>query len=167
MKKSSESPARCEGTPVPQLLETQAAFDSVAADYDGPRGNNELIQDMRTEMWRWLDAVFSPGNQLLDLGCGTGLDAVRLAQLGYRVMATDWSPLMIQRTLDRAAACHVADRLRAVRVGAHELANLERIAGVSMAPIQIWVRSIACPISLAWRANARGCSSRAEHWCSR
>ncbi len=129
MKKSSESPARCEGTPVPQLLETQAAFDSVAADYDGPRGNNELIQDMRTEMWRWLDAVFSPGNQLLDLGCGTGLDAVRLAQLGYRVMATDWSPLMIQRTLDRAAACHVADRLRAVRVGAHELANLEESGG--------------------------------------
>ena len=30
-----------------QLRETQEAFDSVAADYDGPRGNNALIQDMR------------------------------------------------------------------------------------------------------------------------
>ena len=72
MKKSSESPARCEGTPVPQLLETQAAFDSVAADYAGPRGNNQLIQDMREEMWRWLDAVFPPRNQLLDLGAVRG-----------------------------------------------------------------------------------------------
>jgi SAM-dependent methyltransferase len=125
MKKSPDSPARSEGTPAPQLLETQAAFDSVAADYDGPRGNNELIQDMRAEMWRWLDAVFSPGDQLLDLGCGTGLDAVRLAQLGYRVTATDWSPLMVQRTIERAADCHVADRLRATQLGAHELANLE------------------------------------------
>src|SRR2546426_40771 len=44
-----------------RLRETQGAFDSVAADYDGPRGNNELIQDMRTEMWRWLDATFPPG----------------------------------------------------------------------------------------------------------
>jgi len=30
-----------------QLRETKQAFDSVAADYDGPRGNNALIQDMR------------------------------------------------------------------------------------------------------------------------
>ena len=35
-----------------RLLETRAAFDSVAPDYDGPRGNNALIQDMRGEMWR-------------------------------------------------------------------------------------------------------------------
>ena len=27
-----------------QLLDTQRAFDSVAADYDGPKGNNALIQ---------------------------------------------------------------------------------------------------------------------------
>ena len=33
-----------------QLLDTQHAFDSVAADYDGPRGNNELIQRMRLAM---------------------------------------------------------------------------------------------------------------------
>ena len=34
----------------PQLRDTQDAFDSVAADYDGPRGNNILIQEMRTEI---------------------------------------------------------------------------------------------------------------------
>jgi SAM-dependent methyltransferase len=108
----------------PQLRDTQAAFDSVAADYDGPRGNNDLIQDMRGEMWRWLETAFSPGDYLLDLGCGTGLDAVHLAQLGYRVAATDWSPLMVQRTDDRASAQQVADRVRAMNVGAHELHRL-------------------------------------------
>ena len=61
-----------------QLRATQEAFDSVAADYDGPRGNNDAIQDMRSEMWRWLDATFTPGSRLIDLGCGTGLDAVRM-----------------------------------------------------------------------------------------
>ena len=61
-----------------RLRETRQAFDSVAADYDGPRGNNDLIQQMRAEMWRWLDASFLPGGRLVDLGCGTGLDAVRL-----------------------------------------------------------------------------------------
>src|SRR5665213_3611182 len=90
----------------PQLNETRDAFDSVAADYDGPRGNNDAIQDMRGEMWRWLETIFSPGSQLIDLGCGTGLDAVHLATLGYRVAAIDWSPLMVLRTSERAAAQH-------------------------------------------------------------
>jgi SAM-dependent methyltransferase len=112
----------------PQLRDTQAAFDSVAADYDGARGNNELIQDMRGEMWRWLEAGFSPGDALIDLGCGTGLDAVHLAQLGYRVAATDWSPLMVQRTAARAAAAAVAGRVRAMNVGAHELQRLDEDA---------------------------------------
>jgi ubiquinone/menaquinone biosynthesis C-methylase UbiE len=107
------------------LLETQSAFDSVAADYDGRRGNNELIQEMRGEMWRWLEKTFSPDSRLLDLGCGTGLDAVYLAERGYRVTASDWSPLMVQRTQKRAADCNVADRVSAINVGAQELHKLD------------------------------------------
>jgi len=111
--------------PVTRLRETQAAFDSVAADYDGSRGNNSLIQDMRAEMWRWLDQVFAPGSRLLDLGCGTGLDAVRMAKRGHRVLATDWSNEMIARTAARARDEGVADRIQAAAVGAHELERLE------------------------------------------
>ena len=107
-----------------RLRETQAAFDSVAADYDGPRGNNAAIQDMRAEMWRWLDATFAPGSRLIDLGCGTGLDAVHLAEAGHRVLATDWSPRMVERTQERAGLAGVAGRVRAMAVGAHELHRL-------------------------------------------
>jgi ubiquinone/menaquinone biosynthesis C-methylase UbiE len=111
--------------PLTQLRDTQDAFDSVAADYDGPRGNNSLIQDMRDEMWRWLDKTFAPNSRLIDLGCGTGLDAVRMARLGHRITATDWSSRMIARTADRARQESVADRVQAVVVGAHELQRLE------------------------------------------
>ena len=79
----SRSSTSSPGVTLPQLRETQDAFDSVAADYDGSRGNNALIQDMRSEMWRWLDAAFAPGSSLVDLGCGTGLDVARMAQLGH------------------------------------------------------------------------------------
>jgi SAM-dependent methyltransferase len=108
-----------------QLRETREAFDSVAADYDGPRGNNALIQDMRAEMWRWLDRAFSPGSRLIDLGCGTGLDAVRMAHCGHRVVATDWSTEMIARTAARAREEAVADRVEALAIGAHELERLQ------------------------------------------
>lgn len=109
-----------------RLRDTQDAFDSVAADYDGPRGNNDSIQEMRAEMWHWLDATFAPGSRLIDLGCGTGLDAVRMAERGHRVIATDWSPRMVERTHERARAAGQAGRVEALAIGAHEL---ERIAG--------------------------------------
>jgi SAM-dependent methyltransferase len=125
MNKSLDSSAAPHVPTRPQLLDTRNAFDSVAADYDGPRGNNDLIQDMRSEMWRWLGATFTPGGRLIDLGCGTGLDAVHLAGLGFRITATDWSPLMVERTAVRAAAQHVTDRVRAINVGAHELERLD------------------------------------------
>jgi ubiquinone/menaquinone biosynthesis C-methylase UbiE len=108
-----------------QLQETRDAFDSVAADYDGPRGNNTLIQDMRSEMWRTLDTTFPSGSRLMDLGCGTGLDAVRMAQGGHYVTATDWSPGMVKRTYERAEHAQVADRVEALNVGAHELSRLD------------------------------------------
>ena len=115
-------PAVC--TPA-QLRATRDAFDSVAADYDGPRGNNALIQEMRWEMWRWLDLTFAPGGHLLDLGCGTGLDAVRMARVGHRVIATDWSDQMVRRTTERAAQEQLTPRVAALVAGAHELHRLE------------------------------------------
>jgi 2-polyprenyl-3-methyl-5-hydroxy-6-metoxy-1,4-benzoquinol methylase len=110
-----------------ELRETQAAFDSVAADYDGPRGNNVLIQRMRATMWRVFERRFARHARLIDLGCGTGLDAVHLAQSGRNVIATDWSPLMVERTAQRAADAQVTERLQAHCVGAHELQRLDGI----------------------------------------
>lgn len=108
----------------PYLLETRDAFDSVASDYDGDRGNNALIQDMRSEMWRWLDASFPHAGRLIDLGCGTGLDAVRMARLGHHVTATDWSPKMVARTRERAKHEALSANVDARVVGGHELQNL-------------------------------------------
>jgi SAM-dependent methyltransferase len=107
------------------LLQTQAAFDSVAADYDGPRGNNALIQRMRATMWREFALYFARPSALIDLGCGTGHDALHLAGQGHRVLATDWSPAMIERTASRAAAAGVTDRVQTRLVGAHELHRVE------------------------------------------
>jgi SAM-dependent methyltransferase len=128
MNKAADPNAARRATMLPHLSDTRDAFDSVAADYDGPRGNNDSIQDMRGEMWRFLDATFSAGSNLIDLGCGTGLDAVHLAARGISVAATDWSPLMVQRTEERAAAQKVAERVRAINIGAHELQQLPEAA---------------------------------------
>jgi len=108
-----------------QLLQTQLAFDSVAADYDGPRGNNELIQRMRLTLWDTVRDAVAPGSRLLDLGCGTGLDAVHFAGEGHEVMATDWSPQMVERTRARAIADDLQGRVEAEHLGVQQLGQLE------------------------------------------
>jgi len=114
-----------ESAPPPQLRDTQEAFDSVAADYDGPRGNNDLIQEMRSEMWHCLDTTFPADSRLIDLGCGTGLDAIRMGQRGHRITATDWSPKMVERTRERTARERVTERVCTFANGAHELQRLD------------------------------------------
>ena len=109
-----------------RLADNRCAFDSVAADYDGPRGNNALIQRMRDEMWRAVTRTFPAGSRLLDLGCGTGLDAVHLAGLGYDVLATDWSPKMVERTRVRARQAGLGHRVNVAVLGIQEL---ERLSG--------------------------------------
>lgn len=129
MNTSPDSRVGLSDTTLSQLRDTRDAFDSVASDYDGPRGNNRLIADMRTEMWRWLDATFAPPSRLLDLGCGTGLDAVRMATLGHFVTATDWSPLMVQRTHDRVARAGLSHRVQVVAIGGQDLQRLDSGTG--------------------------------------
>ena len=107
------------------LIETARAFDRVAADYDGPLGNNALIQKMRARTMDVIQHLLPRGSTLLDLGCGTGIDAEYLAARGYRVVAVDSSPAMVTRTnerLERAGLTHLAS---AECVGIQELARLD------------------------------------------
>jgi SAM-dependent methyltransferase len=107
------------------LLDTRQAFDSVAADYDGPLGNNALVQRMREALWRTVTLRLPKGARLLDVGCGTGIDAAYFAGCGYRVFATDWSPQMVARTRARAAEAGLSDRVNAEVIGLQELERLD------------------------------------------
>lgn len=107
-----------------QLQDTRRAFDSVAADYDGPLGNNALIRRMRSAMWRTLGELFLPGSSLLDLGCGTGIDAVYFAARGYEIVAADWSPQMVECARARIAGAGLKGRVAVKAIGIQELEQL-------------------------------------------
>lgn len=104
--------------------DTTRAFDSVAAEYDGPLGNNALIQRMRERVIERIVTTFPPGARLLDLGCGTGIDAVDLARRGYEIVAVDSSRAMIDRTCARIREHRLERSARAVAIGIHELERL-------------------------------------------
>jgi SAM-dependent methyltransferase len=107
-----------------QLAETQRAFDEVATGYDGPLGNNTLVQAARARTLAAVTRSLAPGATLLDLGCGTGLDAVALGRQGYRVTAIDWSPNMVLKTRERVRAADGNGMVDVHQVGIHELGRL-------------------------------------------
>jgi SAM-dependent methyltransferase len=101
--------------------DTRRAFDRAAADYDGPTGNNVVIQRMRARMWQRLLETFPAGGRLLDLGCGTGIDAAYVASRGYSVLATDSSSAMVERTHARLVENGLEHRASTRVVGLDEL----------------------------------------------
>ena len=107
-----------------QLADTQRAFDEVAAGYDGPLGNNTLIQAVRDRTLAAVTRSLAPGASLLDLGCGTGLDAVVLGRQGYRVTAIDWSANMVRQTRERALRADNKGTVAVHQIGIHELERL-------------------------------------------
>jgi ubiquinone/menaquinone biosynthesis C-methylase UbiE len=109
---------------VSSVAETARAFDAVANEYDGALGNNALIQHMRERVLARIAATFPRGSRLLDLGCGTGIDAVNLAARGYEIVAMDSSRAMVERTCARIRDANLEHRARAIHLGIHELDRL-------------------------------------------
>jgi SAM-dependent methyltransferase len=108
------------------LLQTQHAFDGVAAAYDRSNADNAILRAMRTRVWQVLERHAPRGADILDLGCGPGCDAEYLALRGHRVTAIDWSPAMVEEAGRRVRAAGVADRVDIQHLGIHEIDRLER-----------------------------------------
>lgn len=84
------------------LPNSGAAFEAVAARYDTDSVADPISRWIRARVYAWLDRLFPRGSHILELGCGTGEDALYLARRGMRVTATDISPTMLEITRSKA-----------------------------------------------------------------
>jgi SAM-dependent methyltransferase len=88
---------------------TAAAFDPIAREYDELWTRSPVGRLQRAAVWRRLDGLFHPGDSVLDLGCGTGEDAIHLGQRGIRVSAIDASPQMVHLACERGVSARVSE----------------------------------------------------------
>lgn len=72
-----------------------AAFDEMAASYDESFTQTAVGQALRARVWSRLGKTFRATQRILELGCGTGEDALWLGRNGIEVVATDASARMI------------------------------------------------------------------------
>jgi SAM-dependent methyltransferase len=87
---------------------TSAPFDAAARGYDAAFSDRLLGRLLRGLLHESLERWLPRQGQLVELGCGTGVDALWMAQRGAHVLATDVSEVMLAQTRDRAAAAGVA-----------------------------------------------------------
>jgi SAM-dependent methyltransferase len=78
-------------------------FDDMAGAYDAAFTDTKVGRALRKIVWSRLEQVFRAPQRILELGCGTGEDAVQLASRGVRVVATDCSSQMLGVARRKAA----------------------------------------------------------------
>lgn len=103
---------------------TEVGFDAVAGRYDEETERNPVVVWARKESQRLLLARFTAGSLLLELGCGTGVEAISLAGSGLRLVATDPSAAMLGQAADRVRRAGLAGRVELRRLRASDAATL-------------------------------------------
>jgi 2-polyprenyl-3-methyl-5-hydroxy-6-metoxy-1,4-benzoquinol methylase len=102
-------------------LSVTVAYDAIAAEYDAQvRGDDWMRRALHAHYAR----VFRAGQRVLDVGCGTGIDAVALARSGVRVVGVDGSAAMVARLHAKIAREGVADRVQAHVLRIEDLGSL-------------------------------------------
>lgn len=105
-----------------ELSPAAAAFDAVAPVFDERFGPWLSVAAQRRAVRSALAETFPAGSRLIEIGGGTGDDALWLVERGREVLLTDVSPAMV-----RIAAAKLADR-RGGRAEVVAAEALERFA---------------------------------------
>lgn len=86
------------------------AFDRTADRFDERFGEWRSVAAQRRAVRRYLLRVFPRQGRLLDLGAGTGEDALFLLERGYDVTVTDGSPRMVERASEKIRRAGYGER---------------------------------------------------------
>jgi demethylmenaquinone methyltransferase/2-methoxy-6-polyprenyl-1,4-benzoquinol methylase len=98
-------------------------LESSPARYD--RGMQLLTLGQLSRVHRDITDRVAAGDRVLDIGCGTGALAARLAQRGASVVAIDVSPEMLDRAAGRLEEAGMAGRVALRELGVAELDRFE------------------------------------------
>lgn len=101
-----------------------APFDAVADRYDQSFTASRIGQAQRASVWKELGKTFRSGDRVLEIGCGTGVDACFLAERGVRVVACDSSSQMIAVTTRRIQESGQQKLVQPLLLSAEDIATL-------------------------------------------
>lgn len=104
-------------------------FDQLASAYAELWSDTARGRLQREQVWSMIDGLFGPGDRVLDLGCGTGDDAVHLMARGVEVVGIDASAPMVEIARSRGVDARVLDVAQAREAAPHLSRACFRILG--------------------------------------
>jgi len=104
---------------MPQVIFGPASvFDEVATAYDTIESHNFILQWMRRRVQNAAAETFGRGARLLEIGCGTGTDALFLARRGHPLVALEPSGEMLAVAREKIALAGFAKTVEFKQAGA-------------------------------------------------
>lgn len=103
------------------------AFDSASEEYDVTIGRNFINTLIRQRSLETLYRLLRNDDVVLEIGAGTGAEAVLIARRVARVVATDISPAMVDLLRRKATARNMSEKMDAVRVAAADIAEVRKM----------------------------------------
>lgn len=93
---------------------------AIAHDYDSFHAGHPLLDLDQTIIEQHLPAP-NDSSRLIDLGCGTGRNVIRLASLGWKVLAVDLSQSMLDVVADKIASLPHRERIETLHANMVQL----------------------------------------------
>ncbi len=89
----------------------QSGFSAMAAEYDALARSHPIVIWMRARIRKMVEQELPKGGSILEINCGSGLDAAYFAARGYSVHATDVAPGMLEALAEKALQPQVEGRV--------------------------------------------------------
>ena len=105
--------------------DVRRAFSAQAPLFDSYEKRNVIIQWMRSQVYRHVEAFLSPGDSIFELNAGTGIDAAYFAQHGHPVFAVDNADGMLVELEKKVRLLHLEGKVRFANCSFTELASLQ------------------------------------------
>ena len=103
-----------------------AAFSKQSIVFDDLEKGNLIIQWMRKRVRQHALSLWEPGEHILELNAGTGLDAIFFAQKGFYVHATDNAEGMISQLKSKVTELKLDDKVTVEKCSFLELDKLQQ-----------------------------------------
>ena len=110
--------------PLSYYDQVEGLFDRAASAYDRIVLRDPLNVHLRQVSARVLHQLFPPGSRVLEIGCGTGLETMALAESGVDIVALDISRKMLIELDRKARAASLSDRIEIRRGLAGDLSSI-------------------------------------------
>ncbi len=99
------------------------AFSNQASVFDDLNESNEISRYLRGVFRSEVLFHSEKNSRILELNCGTGLDAIYFAEKGHQIVATDNAPGMLQKLQEKISSQQLSS-IKAVRCSFHDLNKL-------------------------------------------